>query len=329
MSLWIVCILPAILAGAAGLRLIRLQKELRLMRTRLLDRANFDTLPQSSPNFRLTLRTTDEGLTGLAASINLVLDRLQEAESRTREAENLHKRLVSNISHDLRTPLTSVLGYLEALLADDRLTEADRREFLTIAKQKADSMYKLLESFFQLSKLEAGDTELTPVPVEMNKLVTETALGLYPDFQRLSITPVISLYSEHKLYAQGDPVAIERILGNLLSNSLKYGYAGGEIGLSLGKKGDKILLEVWDNGPGIPSSELDKIFERMYRMEPARSPRQSGSGLGLTIARHLAEQMGGSLTAASQPGSRTSFILSLPSAAAPRSAAVKQNVRNS
>ncbi|ASA24498.1 sensor histidine kinase [Paenibacillus donghaensis] len=292
----------------------RLQRELGQLQVFVEQKADTAEHPAATPNARVRIHNTSPALQQLAVSLNRLLDRLQTAESRTQATEAAHKRLVSNISHDLRTPMTSVLGYLEALQKDQSLSPEEIREFVDIAYRKSGSMYELLEAFFQLAKMEAGDVPLQFVPLEINSLVKEQLAGLYPSFQNLSLVPEIEI-AEDKLYALGDRLAVERIVSNLLSNSLKYGASGGRLGVRVTRFDQQIRFEVWDNGPGISAESLPFIFERMYTHESSRSSGSSGSGLGLTIARHLAEKLGGSLEACSVPGEMTSFILLLPEAA--------------
>lgn len=125
----------------------------------------------------------------------------------------------------------------------------------------------------------------------MNRLTKEMLVGLYPIFLNLSLEPVVEI-PEKRLYALGDNMAVERIVGNLLSNSLQHGASSGKIGVRLTETEDHILLEIWDNGPGIAPENLKLIFERTYTLEPARTSGSSGSGLGLTIARQLALKQG-------------------------------------
>ncbi|WP_438493018.1 sensor histidine kinase [Paenibacillus sp. IHBB 3054] len=305
--------LAVLLAIVLAFRLLRLHRELNHVHEFLLNKTTFTEPGQTLPNERVRTFSENPILRKLASSINSLLDRLQNAESRTRQAEDAHKRLVSNISHDLRTPLTSVMGYLEVLQTDENLSGAEQKQFMNIAYKKSRSMYELLDQFFQLAKIEAGDLPLQNVPIDMNRLTKEMLVGLYPIFLNLSLEPVVEI-PEKRLYALGDSMAVERIVGNLLSNSLRHGASSGKIGARLTETEDHISLEIWDNGPGISPGNLKLIFERTYTLEPARTSGSSGSGLGLTIARQLALKQGGSLHAASIPGERTSFILQLPKA---------------
>jgi signal transduction histidine kinase len=306
--------LAVLLAIVLAFRLLRLHRELNHVHEFLLNKTTFTEPGQALPNERVRIFSENPILLRkLASSINILLDRLQNAESRTRQAEDAHKRLVSNISHDLRTPLTSVMGYLEVLQTDENLSGAEQKQFMNIAYNKSRSMYELLDQFFQLAKIEAGDLPLQNVPIDMNRLTKEMLVGLYPIFLNLSLEPVVEI-PEKRLYALGDSMAVERIVGNLLSNSLRHGASSGKIGARLTETEDHISLEIWDNGPGISPGNLKLIFERMYTIEPARTSGSSGSGLGLTIARQLALKQRGSLHAASIPGERTSFILQLPKA---------------
>lgn len=312
MILWIFLMVSTVVCLCLlCLRILRIKHELNRMSSLVNERASSESSHEVSMNTRVSVFIRERELNRLAVAINTLLDRLQAAESKSRETEASHKHLVANIAHDMRTPLTSVLGYLEVLQLDKQLSSEERNEFARIAYQKAKSMYEQLESFFQLAKLEANDLKLEAVSMNITRIFKEMLVGSYPSFQELGIEPVIEIPMQ-TIEIISDPVAIERIIGNLLSNALKYGASRGKIGASLEEWGDSVRLEIWDNGPGISEENLSQIFERMYTVEPSRSFGSRGSGLGLTIARHLAHQLGGELQAHSLPYEKTSFVLIIP-----------------
>jgi len=263
-------------------------------------------------NLRYRLRTTRADTLALGGELNNLTDSFQAAMDRARFLEEDRKRMVSNISHDLRTPLTALLGYIEALRWDGTLSGEEREDFLRIAAEKGAGLQRLLQEFFELARLEEESAEDVRLEaVDLAELARAALLGFYPEFTETGIAPVVSI-PEGPVFARGNPDYIRRVLDNLVSNALRYGRDGQMIGVEVYHEGDHAVVEVWDNGKGISPEDLPYIFERLYTAEASRGGALRGSGLGLTIARNLAEKQGGRIFAESAPGEKTVFSFRLP-----------------
>ncbi len=249
--------------------------------------------------------TDDKALTELCGQINLLLLDRQKMKADFRKQEIASKKILSNISHDIKTPLTVILGYLEIM----RLRDC---EDVTLQKveAKAKQVMELIDQFFTLAKLEAGDKKIEMVKINISELCRETVLGYY-DILIQKDYAVDIIIPEQQIFAQGDMESINRILNNLLSNAIRYGSDGKYIGLFVREDLDFVYIDVVDKGKGIEKQFAASVFERLYTMEDSRNRSIQGNGLGLTIARNLARQMGGDLLLQSQPGVRTVFTVKL------------------
>ncbi|MCM3627776.1 HAMP domain-containing histidine kinase [Paenibacillus glycanilyticus] len=285
-------------------RYIQLQKEIRkLVRTT-------SDIRTGNLNMRYRLHTANKPLNELGEELNRLVDYVQKSFERTTFLEDERKRMIANISHDLRTPLTSLLGYMEALQQDATLSAEEKEAFLRIAVSKGDDLLTLLQDFFELARLETDDAAPDLHPVNLSELIPEVLVDFYPALMKTNVTPVIDL-PEDPLLVRGDSAFLRRVLNNLLSNSLRYGADGGEIGITAREHTGKVWVEVWDRGKGIARQDLPHIFERLYTGEASRNASLRGTGLGLTIAKNLVERMGGHITAASTPNEKTVFSFNL------------------
>ncbi len=249
--------------------------------------------------------TDDKVLMELCGQMNLLLLDRQKIKADFRKQEIASKKMLSNISHDIKTPLTVILGYLEIM----RLRDC---EDVTLQKveAKAKQVMELIDQFFTLAKLEAGDKKIEMVKINISELCRETVLGYY-DILIQKNYAVDIIIPEQQIFAQGDMESINRILNNLLSNAIRYGSDGKYIGLFVREDFDFVYIDVVDKGKGIEKQFAASVFERLYTMEDSRNRSIQGNGLGLTIARNLARQMGGDLLLQSEPGVRTVFTVKL------------------
>lgn len=249
--------------------------------------------------------TDDRTLKELCGQINLLLLDRQKMKADFRKQEIASKKMLSNISHDIKTPLTVILGYLEIMRLSDCEDVA-----LQKVEAKAKQVMELIDQFFTLAKLEAGDKNIEMVKLNINELCRENVLGYYELLMQKDYAVDIMIPEQH-IFAQGDEDSVNRILGNLLSNAIRYGSDGKYIGLFLREELDFVYIDVVDKGKGIEPQFAASVFERLYTMEDSRNRSIQGNGLGLTIARNLARQMGGDLLLQSEPGVRTVFTVKL------------------
>lgn len=250
--------------------------------------------------------TDSRAVQELCAQINRLLDRHQRMLADYRRSEISSKKMLSNISHDIKTPLTVILGYLEII----RLNGGEQRELIDKVETRAKAVSDLVEQFFTLAKLEAGDMEIALSKLELCELCREVVLDFYEILSGKDYEVEVEI-PEKTIYVQGNGDAIRRILNNLISNSLRYGSEGQYLGIFLHEDEKQVYIDVTDRGRGIEKDFAEHIFDRLFTMEDSRNRDIQGNGLGLTIARSLARQMGGDVTLVSRPWQKTSFTVAL------------------
>ena len=250
--------------------------------------------------------TDNPSLISLATQINRLLVDRQKVRADYRRSELASKRMLSNISHDIKTPMTVILGYLEIM----RVNGDPRQEMLGKVEATAHRVMELITQFFTLAKLEAGDTELERSKLNLNEVCSENILSFYEllstqDFQIKVDIP------NAPIFVMSNSDALQRILFNLISNAIRYGADGKYLGMVLRSDEENAYIDIIDKGRGIPKEFADTIFDRLFTMEDSRNPRMQGNGLGLTIAKNLAVQLGGDITLTSQPNVKTVFTVTL------------------
>jgi len=230
------------------------------------------------------------------------------------QLEQMRKEFVANVSHELKTPLTSIIGFTETLLEENVDDIEIRKKFLRIIKDDADRLLRLVNDILSLSRIESSKPEkylqkepgnLTEHINRVLKSFTKQAdmAGIHLNFYDLAPNLPLVHYN---------PDALEQILINLIDNSIKYTKDEGIVEVTLEDKTDKVLISVADNGIGIPHEDLNRIFERFYRVDKARSREQGGTGLGLSIVKHLVESHGGNVSVESHLGKGSIFSFTLP-----------------
>ncbi|RXM74485.1 sensor histidine kinase [Clostridium tetani] len=269
-------------------------------------------IEQGNYNERIRMQNSNKNLNNLIESINGLVDKFQNSMKLNKEYEDERRKMITNISHDLRTPLTSLLGYIEFIKDNKNLSEEEREEYINIIEEKGNNLRNLMSEFFQLSKLEGNDIKLNIKKINLSEIIRQSIILFYNDFNNKEIEPVIDLPSK-EIYVMADKIAVERVLNNLISNAIKYGYEGKNIGINLEYNKKNVQVTVWDQGKGIPEEELKLIFERLYTLEKSRNKNFQGSGLGLTIVKKLIEMQKGTITVKSIPYKRNEFIFTLPS----------------
>ncbi len=229
-------------------------------------------------------------------------------------AEKSRREFIANVSHELRTPLTSISGYVETLLEDELPKPATTKEFLAIILKNAQRMNRLTEDLLELASIESKDYQLHLQRVRADRLVNDAVDSLAGMVLESGVQlETGGLVSD---CVQVDVYAITQVFGNLIENALKYGRSGGRIVLAARRTDAMVEFSVRDFGPGIASEHLQRIFERFYRVDKARSRESGGTGLGLAIVKHILQTHGGSIWAESELGHGTTFHFTLPIAAA-------------
>jgi two-component system phosphate regulon sensor histidine kinase PhoR len=225
-------------------------------------------------------------------------------------AQKSRREFVANVSHELRTPLTSIQGYVETLIEDENPRPETTREFLGVILKNASRMNRLTEDLLALASVESPDYKLTLQPARASALVKDAIDSLGG----------IVVDSGVKLQSAGAPDtlvmadldAMNQVFGNLIENALKYAKNGKRIRVGASLLGSEVQFTVQDFGPGIASEHLDRIFERFYRVDKARSREAGGTGLGLAIVKHIVQAHGGRIWAVSELGKGVAFHFTLP-----------------
>lgn len=254
--------------------------------------------------------TTNQELRLLFNTINGLLDHNQKIIATHRKIENSTKMMLANISHDIKTPLTVVLGYIEMLQLDTAINDEDRQQLLASVHSKTLEVLQLIHQFFDLAKIEAGDTDYPITKINVNEICRKNMLSFYNLVTSMGIDIHIDI-PETAIFALGNEEALDRVMNNLLSNAIAHGAEGNMIGLAVRSDDVNIYIEIWDRGKGIDEYHINRVFERMYTLEDSRNKSFQGSGLGLTITKRLVEILGGTIHLSSIPYEKTIFTVSL------------------
>jgi two-component system phosphate regulon sensor histidine kinase PhoR len=247
--------------------------------------------------------------------------------TRIERLEQIRQEFLSNVSHELRTPLTAILAFVETLETGAIDDKESSERFLSIIRRNAARMQDLIDDILELSAIEAGNVQVRAEEVELNPIVNDVVASLVSKTAVQDIVVINAVPREAKVYA--DARRLEQMLTNLVENAIKFNRAGGKVTISYetgspGNEGgdfgrpsavagrtDRIIVE--DTGEGIPAQHLERLFERFYRVDRARSREMGGTGLGLAIVKHLTRAHGGEVTVTSELGKGSTFTIELPS----------------
>lgn len=229
--------------------------------------------------------------------------------TRTERLELVRQEFLSNVSHELRTPLTSILAFVETLETGAMDDQESSERFLGIIRKNASRMQTLIDDILELTAIEGGNVQLREGAVELHALVNDVISSLASKAFTHGITIVNEVPPDSVVRA--DTRRLEQMLTNLIDNGIKFGRENGTVTVQFKRAGqDKIIVA--DNGEGIPAQHLERLFERFYRVDRARSRDLGGTGLGLAIVKHLALLHGGEVTVESEVGKGTTFTIHLP-----------------
>lgn len=238
--------------------------------------------------------------------------RIAQQLQRLRDTDKLRRELVANISHDLRTPLASIQGYLETLLLKhDSLTPEERRHYLEIAGKHSERLGKLVAELFELAKLESNEIQLHRERFPIAELIQDVAQEFHLAAEKKKINLEVRL-QENSPVVFADIGLLARVFANLIENALRYTPAGGTVRLSLSVEEDKVCVRLSDTGCGIPPEEIPYIFDRFHRLEKNTGTSSDGAGLGLAIAKRILELHGSAIEADSTVNAGTTFSFQLP-----------------
>ena len=248
-------------------------------------------------------------LSPIQDDLNAIRRQLAARERAAQEAEQRRGDLVAFLAHDLKTPLTSVVGYLTLLHDDPGLDMEQRAKFTGIALDKALRLEELLGEFFDITKMDLDSGAGEKVPIQLSMLLEQLSDEFYPLFAEKNLTCMPDI--QPHLVVRGDPDKLARVFDNVLRNAVSYSIPGGTVGITARRRGGLVEVVISNEGLEIPEEELARIFEKFYRLDAARSTRTGGAGLGLAIAKEIVELHGGNIRAEST-GKHTSFVISLP-----------------
>jgi two-component system phosphate regulon sensor histidine kinase PhoR len=229
--------------------------------------------------------------------------------TRTERLEIVRQEFLSNVSHELRTPLTAIIAFVETLETGAMEDRESAQRFLSIIRENASRMHSLIDDILELTSIEGGNVQLRAAPVELEPLVQDVCASLAAKAAAQKVTLKNNVSSEIVVYA--DARRLEQMLTNLIDNAIKFSRENGTVAISH-ESGTRDKILVHDNGDGIPAQHLERLFERFYRVDRARSRDMGGTGLGLAIVKHLALLHGGEVTVTSELGKGSTFTLHLP-----------------
>jgi len=266
----------------------------------------------------LTARVEDHGrdeIGRLAARLNRMTESLADARDRIEENDRARRRLFADIGHELATPMTSIKGYAETLTDPSiHVTDEERASFLASVLEETNRLDALAKDLFELTRLEAGAMPLERERLDVADLLRHTLKRYEPRFREAGLS-LEWLGGEAQAEVEADGRRIEQVVDNLLRNALRYVPAGGHVtatGEPAARAGRRHVIRIEDDGPGIPAEHLAHVFERFYRVDPARA--DEGTGLGLAIAREIVERHAGGIRAENRPEGGARFVIELPAA---------------
>lgn len=255
-------------------------------------------------------QTNNRALQELCNELNIFIAQQQDGLIQYENMKKSYQRMLSNASHDLKTPLTIILGLLELVMNDDNL-DIKNKNALKKTYEKANELSDMIINFFNLYKLESGDIEIELSRIDITSICRETILSFYDLIQEHGLSVEINI-PEKPIYILGNQPSLIRILNNLIQNAISYGSDGGKIGICVEVNEQETMITIWDCGKGIEEKFMHEVFERLYTLEDSRNKNYQGSGLGLTISKRLTEQMNGIIKLTSKPYQKTAFNLTFP-----------------
>lgn len=263
----------------------------------------------------------DDELGSLAANINVLSktllakekesEKLKEKERAAldieRNAERQKNELITNVAHDLRTPLTTIVGYLELIKDDSALSKEDVHKYSGIAYEKSIRLQEMMDDLFEFTKLDNADIKLNKSMINLSGLIMQMADEFYPSFKDCNITPIVNL-PEENIYVQGDGQLLARVFDNLISNALKYGYHNTDLKIEVSGDEKYATVKVINHGDTIASEDIPLLFNKFYRTDSSRNSKTGGTGLGLAITKNIVDLHHGDISVTSDD-QITTFIV--------------------
>lgn len=263
----------------------------------------------------------DDELGSLATNINVLSktllakekesEKLKEKERAAldieRNAERQKNELITNVAHDLRTPLTTIVGYLELIKDDTALSKEDVHKYSGIAYEKSIRLQEMMDDLFEFTKLDNADIKLNKSMINLSGLIMQMTDEFYPSFKDCNITPIVDL-PEENIYVQGDGQLLARVFDNLISNALKYGYHNTDLKIEVSGDEKYATVKVINHGDTIAPEDIPLLFNKFYRTDSSRNSKTGGTGLGLAITKNIVDLHHGDISVTSDD-QITTFIV--------------------
>jgi signal transduction histidine kinase len=287
----------------------------RPVSTRLLQlQAAAKKLEEGELDTRVAIGGYDE-VAEVAHAFNAMADELERRTTAAETSDRLRRQLVADVSHELMTPLTAVLGHLETLSMDEvRLDDAERRKQLAIAMREARRLKRVIGDLLDAARHEAGGVELNCEEISTMDLFEQVIARHAHECRARRVTVEAEVASEAATF-EADPFRIEQAIDNVMVNALRHAAEGGRISLRADRREANVVIEICDSGQGIPPEHLPYIFDRFYKASTATGIASPGSGLGLSIVKAIVNRHGGQVSATSEPGIGTIIRMELPAVA--------------
>lgn len=266
----------------------------------------------------------DDELGMLAANINALAITLKDKERESailkenerlafdaeRNAEKQKQDLITNVAHDLRTPLTTIVGYLELLRSNPDIGKDNVYKYSSIAYEKSKRLQMMMDDLFEFTTLDQANVKINMTTINISELVLQIVDEFYPTFQDHNIIPIVDV-STQSLYIHADGQLLARVFDNLISNAIKYGSNNNPIKIEVLSDDESVTIKIINYGTTISQEELPHIFDKFYRSDSSRSTSTGGTGLGLAIAKNIVEMHKGRIFATSHKD-KTTFVVTLP-----------------
>lgn len=240
----------------------------------------------------------DDEFSSMAANLNHMAADIKELMEKERESERTKNELITNVAHDLRTPLTSIIGYLELLAGNQQLPADMQHKYIEIAYGKSRRLQKLIEDLFGFTKLNCGKIAMHVGQIDIVKLLGQLVEEAYPNFVEKGLSYDLQSNVPAKII-NADGNLLARLFDNLIGNAIKYGADGKRVLVKIHAESETVTVSVTNYGYVIPADELPLIFNKFYRVEQSRSSSTGGTGLGLAIAKEIVDMHGGTISVAS------------------------------
>jgi two-component system phosphate regulon sensor histidine kinase PhoR len=254
---------------------------------------------------------SSDGLSVLESRINSLIELREKERKHFENLDSYRKEYLGNVSHELKTPIFNIQGYIDTLINGGLEDEHINLDYLKRAEKSVDRMINIIDDLETITQLETGDMVLDFEVFDLIALCKDIFAALELNASRKNIQLELNRKNDRPVLVKADKFRIRQVLVNLISNSIKYGKQDGATTVNFINEGTELLVEVADNGMGIDERHLPRIFERFYRVDKGRSREQGGTGLGLAIVKHIIEAHKKQIRAESAPGKGTKFIFSL------------------